>query len=190
MKKLFVFLGIALLSLGATAQESQGFQGKWFIMGQAGYNTTDNNQTQNYSFLPAVGNFIAPTVAVGGAIGYYGTSYKDSDAKSGAFVIQPLARKYWGINDKLFIFGQASVPLTFGTNTDTSGFDTDFTSYGVEIAPGLDYFVSDHWSFETQFGVLGWNGTSIKDGDSTSDFQIGLNSGLLSGVRFGVKYVF
>ncbi len=190
MKKLLLAASLFILGANANAQESAGFKGKWFIMGQAGYNTTENNEVRNYSVLPAVGTFIAPTVAVGGAVGYVGQSYKSSDEASSAFVVQPLVRKYWGLNDKLFIFGQASVPLTFGKNTSASNVDTKYTSYGIQLAPGLDYFLSSHWSIETQFGLLGWSGTSVKDGDSTSDFEFGLNSGLLSGVKFGVKYIF
>ncbi len=191
MKKLILTVFIAVSAVMITnAQESEGFKGKWFLMGQAGYNTTENNTIRNYSFLPAVGNFIAPTVAIGGAVGYTGSSVKDSDEATGAFILQPLVRKYWGLNDKLFIFGQASVPLAFGTNTSAANVDTKYTSYGFQVAPGLDYFLSSHWSIEAQFGLLGWNGTSIKDGDSRSDFVFGLNSGLLSGVNIGIKYIF
>ncbi|MFV0565318.1 MAG: DUF3575 domain-containing protein [Flavobacteriaceae bacterium] len=191
MKKIILTAMIAVLGFTmANAQESEGFKGKWFLMGQAGYNTTENNSIRNYSILPAVGNFIAPTVAIGGAIGYVGQSVKDSDAKTGAFIVQPLARKYWGINDKLYIFGQAAVPLEFGTITDAGNNDIDYTGYGFAISPGLDYFLSSHWSIEAQFGLLGWSGTSIKDGDSSSDFEFGLNSGLLTGINIGIKYVF
>lgn len=192
MKKLILAAAIAVFGLNTVkAQESAGFKGKWFIMGAAGYNTTSDNQVRNYSILPAVGNFITPTVAVGAALGYTGTSIKDSDVKANAFIVQPLIRKYWGINDKLYIFAQGSVPLTFGDGIISDDFyDVKYTSYGIQVAPGLDYFLSSHWSIETQFGLLGWSGTSIKDGDSTSDFEFGLNSGLLSGVKFGIKYVF
>ncbi len=191
MKKLIFTVFIAVLGVSTMqAQESMGFKGKWFLMGQAGYNTTENNTVRNYSFLPAVGNFVAPTVAVGAAIGYTGSSEKDSDEAYGAFVVQPMARKYWGVNDKLFIFGQASVPLVFGTNTSAANVDTKYTSYGFQVAPGLDYFLSSHWSIEAQFGLLGWSGISVKDGDSSSDFNFGLNSGLLNGINIGIKYIF
>lgn len=193
MKKLLLlgaFAAFGLVSAQNSEGQSEGFKGKWFVMGQAGFNTTLDGTVNSYSILPAVGTFIAPTVAVGGAVGYAGSSVKNSDVSNGLFVVQPLVRKYWGITDNLYIFGQASVPLGFGKNTDASGTDTKYTAYGIEVAPGLDYFLSSNWSIEAQFGVLGWSGTSVKDGGSTSDFNFGLNSGLLDGVKFGIKYVF
>lgn len=185
MKKTFLLVATIFAFSSANAQEKEGFEGKWFIMGQAGYSTSDDGDTQNYSILPAVGTFISPTFVVGGAVGYVGTKDKVSDVKNDAFIVQPLVRKYWGVNDKLFIFGQASVPLKFGEIADTK-----YTAYGIEIAPGLDYFLSSNWSIETTFGVASWSSVKPKDGDASNDFNFGLNSGLLGGVKIGVKYIF
>ena len=194
MKKLFLAGALALFGL-SNAQQAAGFQGKWFIMGQAGYQSQNDGDKQSYSVLPAVGTFVAPTFAVGAAVGYVGSK---TDAgvvttKDNLFIVQPLVRKYWGISDKLFIFGQASVPFGFGKNTTESTLgkaEAKYTTYGLEIAPGLDYFLSSNWTIETTFGIASWNSVKPKDGDATSDFNFGLNSGLLNGVKFGVKYVF
>jgi len=184
MKRVLIAV-IALTAFAANAQD--GFKGKWFVMGQAGYGTQNDGKTSNYSFLPAVGHFIAPTTAVGLAIGYAGGSDETSGSKieSSQFIVQPLARKYWGVTDSFFLFGQASVPIAFGEIADVK-----YTSYGVQVGVGIDYFLSSNWSIETQFGVADWNGVKPDGGDSTSDFNIGINSGLLGGVKFGVKYVF
>lgn len=196
MKKLILAAAIAVFGLNTVkAQESAGFKGKWFIMGQAGYGTSNDGDSQSYSILPAVGNFVGPTVAVGAAVGYIGSKKEESSVttKTNLFTVQPLVRKYWGINDKLFIFGQAKVPIGFGKNTtEVSSVESEYkyTTYGLEIAPGVDYFLSSHWTVEAQFGLAAWNGTSVKDGDSTNDFSFGLDSGLLSGVSFGLKYIF
>mgnify|MGYP003454414309 CR=1 FL=1 len=107
MKKIFLLAATLFAFANVNAQENEGFKGKWFLMGQAGYGTSNDGDSQNYSILPAVGNFIAPTVAVGGAIGYIGTKDDLGDKnvnKTNAFVVQPLVRKYWGVSDKLFIF--------------------------------------------------------------------------------------
>ena len=202
MKKIFLLAATLFAFANVNAQENEGFKGKWFLMGQAGYGTSNDGDSQNYSILPAVGNFSAPTVAVGGAIGYIGTKDDLGDKnvnKTNAFVVQPLVRKYWGVSDKLFIFGQASVPLMLKKNTQeraniigngVTSAEQKYTAYGIEIAPGLDYFLSSHWSIETTFGIASWSAVKPKDGDARNDFNFGLNSGLLNGVKFGVKYIF
>lgn len=193
MKKLILAASFAILgAVSMNAQDkSEGFKGKWFVMGQAGYGTSNDGDVQDYSVLPAVGHFISPTVAVGAAVGYVGTTVKDVSS-TGAFVAQPLVRKYWGITDKLFIFGQASVPMQFGQSKDkvTDTKYGEYSAYGIEIAPGLDYFLAPNWTIETSFGVASWTSVKPKGGDATNDFNFGVNSGLLGGVRFGVKYVF
>lgn len=185
MKRFFLAV-LALAALTANAQE-EGLKGKWFVMGQAGFGTEKDGDINNYSILPAVGTFVAPTTAVGLAVGYVGGSDKTSGTKieSSQFVIQPLARKYWGVADNFFLFGQASVPIAFGEIADAK-----YSTYGVQVAAGIDYFLSSNWSIEAQFGVADWNSVKPDGGKSTSDFNIGVNSGLLGGVKFGIKYVF
>lgn len=184
MKKVILAV-IALTAFAANAQD--GLKGKWFLMGQAGYGTQNDGDITNYSILPAVGYFVAPTTAVGLAIGYAGDSDKTSGTKieGNQFIVQPLARQYWGLTDNLFFFGQASVPLVFGEVASDK-----YSSVGVNVGAGLDYFLSSHWSIETQFGFIDWTSVKPDGGNSTSDFNIGVNSGLLGGLKLGVKYVF
>ncbi|MGJ1264542.1 outer membrane beta-barrel protein [Sphingobacterium spiritivorum] len=195
MKKL-LFSIIAMLLIGTTAVQAQGFKGKWFIMGEAGYSTQSDGNIQHYSVLPVVGTFVAPTTAIGLGVGYLGQKDKTVPnivGKKEAFIVQPLARKYWGITDNFLIFGQAAVPLTFGKNSiDANGVKTDnkFTGYGVQLSPGIDYFMSSHFSIEASFGLLGWSAVKPKDGEIANDFNIGVNSGFQNGVKFGLKYIF
>lgn len=196
MKNLLLSIA-ALFLLGLTNVNAQGFKGKWFILGQAGYGTEADGDVKNYSILPVVGTFVAPTTAVGLGVGYVGSKTdlaNDASVTAGDFIVQPFARQYWGITDNFFIFGQAAVPLAFGKITDKDGagnkVDTKYTKYGIEIAPGIDYFLSPNFSIEASFGLVGWNAFKPKDGDTTNDFNINVNSGFLNGVKFGIKYVF
>lgn len=194
MRKLILAV-IALTAFASNAQD--GFKGKWFVMGQAGFSTTKvpktdvspKTTTTSYSILPAVGHFVAPTTAVGLAIGYIGESTKiegvDEKFDGGSFVLQPLARKYWGVTDNFLLFGEASVPLAFSKAGEAKA-----SSVGVNVGLGLDYFLTSNWSIEAKLGVIGWESTKPKDGDATSTFGIGVDSGLLSGLKLGVKYVF
>lgn len=195
MKKLLLSI-TTLVILGLSAANAQGFKGKWWVMGQAGFGTEADGNIKNYNILPVFGTFIAPTTTIGLGIGYLGQTDETSSTvknTSGTFVVQPLARQYWPVTDNFLIFGQASVPLMFGkTTAEIGGVKTDakFSSYGIEIAPGIDYFLSEHFSIEASFGLINWTSIKPKGGDATNDFGIGINSGFLSGTKFGIKYVF
>ncbi|WP_353955814.1 outer membrane beta-barrel protein, partial [uncultured Chryseobacterium sp.] len=180
-------------------------------------NNTDSKD-QNFSVVPTVGIFIAPNLAVGTGIGYTGSRADHKDItnigsgietvqtiiKTNAFTAQPFIRKYWTLSDKLYIFGQLEVPIEIGKRTadlqlnyfDINGYtyfqsmsiEQKYTSFGVNVKPGLDYFINKNWTIEATIGEFGYKNTKIKDQDNGTDtFNFGLN---LSSVMFGVKYVF
>jgi len=166
--------------------------------------------------LPTVGYFVNNNLALGLGIGYKNavTKYevsspgflntieiKDTD---NAFVVAPFVRKYWTLSDKLYIFGQLQVPLEFGKekvdfNSEGDGGDpilsapfaqkNNYTNIGVNIKPGLDYFLTKNWSIEATIGEFGYN-TYKRDIDGArraDDYKFGIS---LTSVTFGVKYVF
>lgn len=196
MKKVLLLGAFALF--GAMNAQQAGLEGKTFVTGQVGFSTesTSGSDVSNNEFaiVPAVGHFIAPTVAIGTGIGYAGTTTKvDSDNKvtTGAFVIKPFARKYWSVANNLYVFGQLDVPMEFGkTKTTVAGSSSEsnkYSSVGVFVRPGLDYFLSNNWTIEATIGALGYNSTKPDGGKSTNTFGLGLN---FSEINFGVKYVF
>lgn len=134
-------------------------------------------------FYLAVGNFISPTVTVGGAVGYTNAIGGDD-----TFVVKPLARKYWSVTEKFFIFGEANVPLLFSEN---------FSGYGFNIEPGIDYFIGGKWTLEAKFGRFGYNSIKPDGGDAVGTTSFGFNmfdsqtqEGLGSGITLGLKYIF
>lgn len=205
MKKL-ILLATALafgINVNAQEKESVSLEGRWFIMGQAGYNSSHEGDVQSYSFAPQIGTFVSEDIALGLGVGYIGSKEESENAnvvntnKESLLVVKPLARKYWNVANNFFIFGELSVPLGFGKitnetslgNTTTSA-EAKFTNIGVQLAPGLDYYLSDNWSLEATFGLLGWNSVKPKDGDAANSFNFGLNSGVDNGVKIGIKYTF
>lgn len=198
MKKLFILGSLVLTSLVAQAQE--GLKGRLFLGGSIGY-THDkvgaaDIKSDNFNVSPLIGYFITPTIAVGGQIGYeygkvttpistpFGTF--DSEVKTNTFVIQPLARKYWGIGEKVYFFGQLDVPVKLG-NTKVGDSKSNFVDWGVNLRPGFDLFLTKNWSVETTVGRFGY-GTHNPDGvkhDDNSAFGLNFND-----VNFGIKYVF
>lgn len=203
MKKLLL-ASIALLGLNANAQEeNKGLQGTWWAAGQLAFSTTDNgaSETKSNTIVPIVGYFVAPTTTVGLGIGMINSQTTTNvggatTADSSTLIVQPLVRKYWGIGGKFFLFGQASLPLTFGEDKISSD---KTSSIGLDIAPGIDYVINKWMTIETSFSLVNVTSTSRNPnvGDSTSDFSFNANpfdlnpgSRSVGGLRLGVKFLF
>ncbi|MGI9579683.1 outer membrane beta-barrel protein [Chryseobacterium sp. RRHN12] len=166
--------------------------------------------------LPTAGYFVGNNLAIGLGIGYKSavTKYNVSGVgflntieiknTDNAFVVAPFVRKYWTLSDKLYIFGQLQVPLEFGNekldfNSEGDGGDpilaapftekNNYTNIGVNIKPGLDYFLTKNWSIEATIGEFGYNTykKDIEGAKRTDNYKFGIS---LSSVTFGVKYVF
>ena len=199
MKKLLVASAIALFGLS----NAQIAKGTTYITGQVGYEgTTNNNNNESegtFSIVPNVGYFVDTNVAVGLGIGYTNTTAKATignvEAKDivSAFVVEPYARKYWNLGEKLYIFGQLSVPMAFGTYKEEKAgqeiYKTNVNSYGVVVAPGLDYFINKNWSIEATIGKFGYQSTKVdvEGAKNIENYGFGLD---LNNIKFGVKYIF
>ena len=173
--------------------------GSWSI----GISSTDNgaSETKSNTIVPVVGYFVAPTTTVGLGIGVVNSETTSNlsgatTAESSTLIIQPLVRKYWGIGGKFFLFGQASLPLTFGEDKLSSD---KTSSVGLDIAPGIDCVINKWLTFETSFSLVNITSTSRNPnvGDSTSDFSFNANpfdlnpgSRSVGGLRLGVKFLF
>ncbi|MDQ1161960.1 outer membrane immunogenic protein [Chryseobacterium sp. SORGH_AS 447] len=83
----------------------------------------------------------------------------DYTGKTNAVTVAPFIRKYWTLSSNLYIFGQLQVPMEFGklqqdgfvtnvyeptgyVNYQTLSNEKKHTSIGVNIKPGLDYFLN------------------------------------------------
>ncbi|REC50061.1 outer membrane beta-barrel protein [Chryseobacterium pennipullorum] len=214
MKKILLAGAVALFGLS----NAQIAKGTTYLSGQVGYSQTENNnndtKVESFKVVPTVGYFVNTNLAVGLGVGYQNDNTKqtttsplgtiDSKETVSGFVVAPFVRKYWTLADKLYIFGQLEVPMVFGQNKDeetatttvagsttttSSSTKNNFTSIGVNIKPGLDYFLNKNWSIEATIGEFGYNTSKVDvDGaERVNNYKFGLN---LSAVTFGVKYVF
>ena len=186
MKKLVLAGAIALFGL-SNAQIAKGtaYISGQVGYSQEENNNTDK-KIESFKVIPTVGYFVGTNLAVGLGVGYkndktttsvtnsFGgtTVVTENEGTKSAFVVAPFVRKYWTIADKLYIFGQLEVPMEFGTEkneinaTATTGSTTtstststkaNYTSIGVNIKPGLDYFLNKNWSIEATIGEFGYN---------------------------------
>lgn len=202
MKKLLVAGAVALFGLS----NAQIAKGTTYVSGVVGYSSVENNnndrKVDNFAVVPTVGYFVAPNLAVGLGVGYASnidkTTYENGYDKEtmSAFVVEPFVRKYWTLGEKLYIFGQLSVPMEFGTekyeenedNTTVSN-KVNYNAFGVSIKPGLDYFLNKNWTIEATIGEFGYNTSKydVEGAKNVNNFNFGLN---LANVGIGVKYVF
>jgi len=179
MKKTILLAVITLFAFSnvfAQEEESKGLQGAWWGMGT--FQFSDDETTSSYTILPIVGNFIAPTVTVGLGAGYMSTETEGSEAVD-AFIVMPLVRKYWSVSDNFYLFGQADVPFTFSDAYD---------GFGVNLRPGIDYFIGGKWTIEATFGQFGYNSIKYEGADdSVGTTSLGFD---MTSIQFGLKYLF
>lgn len=193
MKKVILVLLLAVaFGFNSNAQEKEtenkGLKGAWWGLAAGSYTDSESTDTQTFVILPAVGKFISPTVTIGGAIGIVSSKTGSADAVN-TIIVKPLARKYWGVSDKFYIFLEANAPLLFSD---------DFNGYGFNIEPGIDFFIGGKWTIEAKFGRFGYNAikSDITD-ETTGTTSFGFNmfdsqtqEGLGSGMSLGLKYLF
>ena len=201
MKKLFLASAIALFGLS----NAQIAKGTTYVSGVVGYTNDKNNNDDvtdsSFKIVPTVGHFVATNLAVGVGVGYERTSNKQeftdptstTERINSGIVVEPFVRKYWTLSDKLYFFGQLSVPMHFGkSELNQTGVDSDdvkTNSYGVAVKPGLDYFLNKNWTIEATIGEFGYNTTKVdlEGAKNVDNFNFGFN---LAAVNLGVKYVF
>jgi len=184
-KIILLVVAVAFSFTTMNAQEkNQGLKGAWWGMGQLEYSST-KDVGSSFGIMPIVGTFVAPTVTVGLGVGYNSTvTIVDGadDVKANSTTVMPLVRKYWGVSDKFFIFGQAAVPFTFAENT---------SSFGVSLSPGIDYFIGGKWTLEATFGDIGYSSTTTNvegaDDIKSNTTNFGIN---MMTPKFGIKYLF
>ena len=193
MKKAIFTISIILLTaIGVNAQKStEGYaKGNTFTSGQFAFNseTTGDVKTSSIDFSPTVGYFVSNNVAIGVQLGVTNSVSKfksTTTSEKNGYSAGVLARYYMNPTNKFSVFGSAAV--SFGAlNTKDSVNTTNF-SFG--FAPGISYFLSNHFAIETTIGRLGFS--SIKpdvDGaDATNSINFGLN---LTAATFSLVYKF
>lgn len=181
MKKIILLAVIAIFTFTtsfAQEEKSAGLKGAWYGLAALNYTDDEATDTSSFRILPAVGTFISADVTIGGAIGYMSSTVGNADSVD-TFIVMPFVRKYWAASDKFYFFGEANVPLTFNDTANT---------YGINIQPGVDYFIGGKWTIEAKFGALGYTVTDYDANiDSTNNFTAGFD---MFNLNFGIKYLF
>ena len=197
MKKLLIVGAVALFaSMNAQETETVGFaKGNTFITGAVGFGTqkTGDVKSNDFTISPSVGHFVTPNIALGARLGFDNTTNDNGtiETKTNTFSAGVFGRYYWMPASKFSIFAE------LGADYSNSSFDSGVAGdekdkangFGIEIAPGISYFLSNHFALEAKWGVLGYNSVKpdVDGATATNRFGFGVN---LSDINLGLVYKF
>ena len=187
MKKTFLGLALALMGLGLQAQTTQG---SLTLGGSIGYNSTKekNNylnsdyESSYFQFSPNVGYFVVDNLEVGLNLGisFGKAGYEILDpTKTTTFSAGPYARYYKFTSNERFAFTGA-LGVSFGSGkSSTETTESKTSNFGVSIAPGFVYFLTDKWGLDFQLEGIGFSSLDPNkdvDDDNRNVFSFGLSS--------------
>ena len=197
MKKLLLVGALALFAaVNAQETSTEGFaQGNTFITGAVGFNSvkTGNVKENNFTISPSVGYFVTPNVALGARVGYNNGTEDNGFVKStlDTFTAGVFGRYYWMPASKFSIFAELGVDYATASydNGIAGSTKAKVNGFGAEFAPGISYFLTNHFALEAKAGVLGYNSVKpdVTGAESTDSFNIGVN---LNDIKLGLVYKF
>ncbi len=145
MKKLFVLAVVAVMALGASAQN-------WYVGGSFGYEhkKVDDAKSDQFLITPEIGYNLNETWAIGANFGYQWV--KDT---YNLFAIEPYARYTYFRTDNnlLSLFVDGGVGLGF---IDPEEGDSE-TVWSIGFQPGLALNITEKFSFVAHIGFLGYS---------------------------------
>lgn len=203
MKKL-ILSAAALFAFGfANAQDdaatgSKGFaNGDVFISGSVGFSSETEGEfkSSTFSIMPKLGFFVADNIAIGGMIGYMGTTDEMEvgsvtfEEKMNTLAVGGFARYYATPASDFSFFGELGVTYMSSTFEEEDAEEFKVNGFGIAVSPGVSYFISDNFAMEASIGALEY--TTMKpdaDGAESRDtFGLNLN---LTDITFGLVYKF
>lgn len=177
MKKLFTVL-LATAAILVSAHKVSAQDSGWWLGGQLGYWHDSNGYTMNtLSISPEAGYDFNKRWSVGLSIGFDYVDVEDYGSAN-VFSFAPYAR--W----KFFNRGILSLFLDGGFAVATG----DMDGFQIGFTPGLSLKISDHFSFLTHIGFLGYSKDYYNNAEGYGEgFGLKLSS---TDLKFGFYYSF
>ncbi len=198
MKKI-IFTVAAIFAFGfANAQDKKensgmGFaKGDLFITGAFNVSGTNNKnndvKTNHFEIAPQVNFFLTNNISLGAMISYTSDKAENAttDTQDDSTIAFGLAGRYYFTPASQFsVF--AELAAEYSSTTDNLAVpEFKVNAFGVALAPGINYHLSNHWSVEAKWAVLGFasakadvtgaeNVTAFEFGADLRDLSIGLN---------------
>lgn len=177
MKKFFMSLAVALVSVCASAQV--------YVGGTAGISSNKmagEDSKVAYKFIPEIGYQFNKQWSAGIEFGLQkGAPCEISGVgNSTTYEVAPYVR-YNFLNAKMFnFFLEGTVGYGRVTKVDTDIFE-------IGIKPGVALNLSNNFSLVSKVGFLGYRGMSYNGGGTSSSFGLDLDG---NNIQFGVIYKF
>lgn len=188
MKKVLFILIMVASSFAALAQK-----GNWYIGGVAGFSSNASKDasgfkttSSSWALGPEGGTFLKDDIQLGLALGLGGSSTKnDNKTLTTTTNIGPTAyvRKFFKVTDNFSVFAGFYLNYLHGKTTDytfTPSTESTESSIGARVGVGIAYALSPRFTAFGQYGVLGYQHTSFKQGGndngSESSFNFGVNT--------------
>ncbi|WP_299180619.1 outer membrane beta-barrel protein [uncultured Aquimarina sp.] len=193
MKKL-ILTAIAVFTLTFVNAQDGGFaKGDIFVSGSFGYNSTSTGDIKNnsFEFTPRVGFFVSENIAVGARLGFT-TSKQEApfteDIKNNSFNAGAFGRYYFTPSSKFSVFGEVAFEYASSKQEQGTG-ELKINGFGLNVGPGVSYFLSDHFALEAFWGALAYATAKpdIDGADSTNAVSVGLD---LDDINLGLVYKF
>ncbi len=193
MKKILSIAAIAVLGIFGTQAQDGGFEkGDFYATGSVGFTTTSQGEasTDTYTFSPGAGYFISENIALeaqltfGSATVEVGGNATDSSTAGGG-----LGAVYFFTPSNKFTFttglGLAYIRTSVGSGDNA----LDTNTFGVNLFPGVHYFVSDHVVLRASVAALAFQSTKMDVEGAVARNTFGFNLNLTD-VNFGIVYKF
>lgn len=189
MKKVLLVIAMVAAGFTANAQEEKAKGGfvkeDLYISGSVGYNTVDDADV--YTFSPSVGYFVSDNIALELGLTIGGSEIGTTETN--AFGVNIGANYFFTPeNDFSFVVGAGLSYVS--TGSEIAGVEqADVNAFGIAIAPGINYFVSESIALRASVGALSYATSKVDvDGaESVNSFGLNLN---LSDINFGITYKF
>ncbi|MDK2770774.1 MAG: porin family protein [Flavobacterium sp.] len=194
MKKVLLSAVAIFAFAFANAQEVEttdngGFaKGNVFVSGAVSFSSEKDVQN-TFVIAPKAGYFVSDNIAVGLQVGYTTTKYDTPDATDNTFSVGAFGRYYFTPASKFSLFGDLGFTYDNYDRESLAGFGYNGKGDGftVAIKPGINYFLSNHFSLEASVAALSYETTKPDGGSSSDRFFVG---GDWTNVSFGVIYKF
>lgn len=195
MKKLLLMAAVAVFGFtNVNAQDENttgGFaEGDVYVSGSVGFSTTKvaDFKSNDFNFSPAVGYFISDNIALEANL-LIGSGEDFDEDKTSTFGAGLGATYFFTPSSQFSFTVGAGVSYASTKFEPNGGEEAKVNAFGIAVAPGLNYFVSDCFALRASVGALSYTSAKpdAEGAESTNTFGLNLD---LSDINFGVVYKF
>ena len=181
MKKFLLLAIAAVMSIGASAQDSKWYAGGQLTFGRTTESASGVKSTQ-VTVLPELGYNMTDNFAVGAQVG---VQYRKSDGEEKTvFQVNPYARYTYYKFERVNLFVDGGVDLGIGRADGSTA-----VQYGIGFRPGVSFNINEKFSLVAHVGFLGYQGGNgpAKRNGAPENWGLNLNS---NNIMFGFYYNF